>query len=437
MINAVLQQCPAPPGIGKFLKGPWYDSAQLVLLKFGNGSEHWAQMSATTSTLLDSVTIREGEENPARRQQLFETVTQLPKELRRWLLSLQHNGDAVGNALGVVEYAHMQILRKRPLELEQTELIPVAASAKPAVADNALDSIVTGQWFSIDPGEGGPVRARLVLRMEPEGQLLFANQAGIKVLQQSFEDFSRLLASDKVSVLDSGASFSRSLAHAAGIENTADLDTLLSAAVLQARREEEERQRLAQEQQRQEHEQAEQLARDQEAQERLRQESEQAARREQELESEARLALEQQEAEALQREWDEARRLKQERQEAGRSTPAPPAAATITEKAESVETAPEPAPKIRGNDTPESAALTLPMGAWLGFHDGDTPLLAKLAVHDRENNNYIFVNRSGIKMRELNSHELLLLMGNGLVDILETRSNFRDQITRAKSKSED
>ena len=77
------------------------------------------------------------------------------------------------------------------------------------------------------------------------------------------------------------------------------------------------------------------------------------------------------------------------------------------------------------------------MGAWLGFHDGDTPLLAKLAVHDRENNNYIFVNRSGIKMRELNSHELLLLIKKGLVDILETRSNFRDQITRVKSKSED
>ena len=77
------------------------------------------------------------------------------------------------------------------------------------------------------------------------------------------------------------------------------------------------------------------------------------------------------------------------------------------------------------------------MGAWLGFHDGDTPLLAKLAVHDRERDSYIFVNRNGIKMRDLNSQELLRLVDEGLVDILETRSNFRDQISRARNKTDE
>ena len=41
------------------------------------------------------------------------------------------------------------------------------------------------------------------------------------------------------------------------------------------------------------------------------------------------------------------------------------------------------------------------MGAWLGFHDGETPLMAKLAVHDPGSDTYIFVNRQGIKMREI------------------------------------
>ena len=76
------------------------------------------------------------------------------------------------------------------------------------------------------------------------------------------------------------------------------------------------------------------------------------------------------------------------------------------------------------------------MGAWLGFHDGDTPLMAKLAVHDREQDQYIFVNREGIKMRQLSKLELLKLMDSGLVDILQTNSNFRDEVTQARNRFE-
>ena len=77
------------------------------------------------------------------------------------------------------------------------------------------------------------------------------------------------------------------------------------------------------------------------------------------------------------------------------------------------------------------------MGAWLGFHDDDTPMMAKLAVHDRQEDNYIFVNREGIKMRELSKRQLIELMDNGLVDILQTESNFRDKVTRERHKSEE
>ena len=450
MINAALQLFPAPAGIGKFLTGPWYDSAQLVLLKFGQGSPQWAQMSATTTALLDSIQTREDEEKPGSRQQLFETVTQLPRELRRWLLSLQHDGDAVGNALAVVEYAHMQILRKRPLELEQTDLIPVTESGGPAAMQDGLDSASPGQWFSIEGDDGNPLRARLASRMEAEGQLLFANQAGIKVLQQSFEEFARLRQSGKVTSLDSGLSFSRSLARAAGIECVADLDSLLTASVMQARREEEERRRLEQEEQRLEQERIAQLAREQEELLRQQEESEQAARREQQREQQReqaqQVALEEQEAQELQREWDEAQRLKLQRMQAeasptaaAGSAPAPevPTTGKIPAGQQPDGIIPTPGPARPVSPATASPALKLPMGAWLGFHDGDTPLLAKLAVHDLERDNYIFVNRSGIKMRDLNSADLLRLIENGLVDILETRSNFRDQITQAKNKSED
>jgi ribosomal protein S2 len=77
------------------------------------------------------------------------------------------------------------------------------------------------------------------------------------------------------------------------------------------------------------------------------------------------------------------------------------------------------------------------MGAWLGFHDGDKPLMAKLAVHDREKDNYIFVNRKGIKILQLSKEVLLQMMDDGLVDILQTNSTFRDRVTQAQRQTEE
>ena len=76
------------------------------------------------------------------------------------------------------------------------------------------------------------------------------------------------------------------------------------------------------------------------------------------------------------------------------------------------------------------------MGAWLGFHDGETPMMAKLAVYDPRRDNYILVNRKGIAMRELSGAELRALMDEGLVDVLEARSDFRDQVARAREEGQ-
>ena len=77
-------------------------------------------------------------------------------------------------------------------------------------------------------------------------------------------------------------------------------------------------------------------------------------------------------------------------------------------------------------------AVDLPMGSWLGFHDGETPLLAKVALHDPASDMYIFVNREGVKMREISQTQLLALMQQDLVDILETRSSFRSQVSQIR-----
>ena len=101
---------------------------------------------------------------------------------------------------------------------------------------------------------------------------------------------------------------------------------------------------------------------------------------------------------------------------------------------------PEPEPVAPAPQAPPAAGgaatreVDVPMGAWLGFHDGETPIMAKLAVYDPRRDNYIFVNRMGIALRELNRAELLKLMDQGLVDILETRSYFRDEVKRVRGE---
>jgi hypothetical protein len=442
MINAELEKSMVPPRIGEFLKGDWYESAQLVLLKFGAESEQWAKMTETTRTLLDSLQPIEDEDGPERRQHLFETVSRLPREIKRWLLSVQHLSEAMEDATRRVGFAHMQVLRRQPLELELADPIPVAAQETRDTANAALESIEPGQWFCVEKDEGNPLRVQLVSRTEGTGELLFANQAGIRVFQQSFEEFAGLLERGRVSTLDSGASFSRSLAWAAGIESTADLDTLLGEEVVRARQAEEQRQREEQARLQQQLEQAERLEREQQAAEQLRLQTAETAGREPEREQTPaeleELEREQREAAELQREWDEALRRKQER-EAGQAPPPnaiPVSAVGQTDRGPGSAGGPESSAS-RSGSAAAAPELNLLMGTWLGFHDGDTPLLAKLAVHDREQDIYIFVNRSGIKMRQLNSQELLALMASGMVDVLETRSSFRDEISRAKRQSED
>ena len=349
MINACLQEFPAPASIGEFLKGPWFASAQLVLLKFGLDSEQWSKMCETTHTLLDSVqTPQDAPED--RRQHIFEVVTRLPKDIKRLLLSLHHDSDAVSDAVGMIEFAHLRVLRQQPLELETIAAIELPGETIPpgdSERADTLRAIKAGQWFLIDNTDGAAVRVKLSLNMEQQQKLLFTNHAGLKALLLHYAEFADLLTAKKVTRLHQRAGFSTCLARAAGIDTVEALQALTGIVV-------------------------------------------------------------------------------PEPPPVAEAPPSPPAEPTAT-------AAPAPEPRaVKENLNPVQLISGLPMGAWLGFHDGATPLLAKLAVHDKDLDMYLFVNREGLKMREISRRDLLALMEQGQVDILETRSSFRSQVSRAQ-----
>jgi hypothetical protein len=586
MINAALQKYLAPDEIGTFIKGPWYTSAQLLLLKFGADSEQWQKMSTTTETLLDSFQSMEAADD-TRRQHIFEVVTQLPKEMRRWLLSLHHDTEAVNEAMGLVEFAHLRILRRQPLELQHVLPIVVEgehASADDAQSPGAMKKLQEGQWFAVESADG-MVRVQLVLKVEQSQQLLFTNLAGIKVLQLGFTEFGRLLSQGKVKALHSGATFSLCLAHAVGIDSVEILDALASALADSQTLPEPESTAESTAESTVESAEDSGLPLLEESKPKPKPKSKSGSKSAAKSapksvpKTELDLALDSdltlvttplQEAtttaEPVEEIQDQHYRLMSSDEETEAAVPralsniapsvAPgntrdskPAPGTrqpmnkksqgnsgfLAEQAEEIRArggyfvspgaqektaaddvagkargqratnmssqdfldessrfiaadeelvlelpayddsldrlpyaqagsiavlndpgpaavpepapvAPEPVPvpepaanRAPGRETKPALETTqrrinLPMGAWLGFHDGDTPLMARLAVYDLENDYYIFVNRKGVKMRQVSRLELLDLIDNGLVDILETNSNFRDEVTEVRKK---
>ena len=416
MINAALEKYPVPLEIGGFLKGPWYTSAQLLLLKFGVDSEQWEKMSSTTRTLLDSFQNTE-ESDETRRQHIFEVVTQLPKEMRRWLLSLHHDTEAVNESMGLVEFAHLRILRRQPVEL--LHISPIMAEGEHVNAGEtqnpgALKNWHEGQWFSVEIGEEGVVRVQLVLKVEPSQQLLFTNLAGIKVLQLTFPEFQRLITQDKVKALNSGASFSLCLAYAVGIDSVENLDALASA-LAQAQPispPEAKLTSVSRSAPRDRSQLAEQKSLDggylSEQAEAIKARGGYFVQRAQEPEPEADNDTENIIAQAADNDSGP-EHLSEQAGHIAVDQESPPGNAADSQDDRKM-------PVTQGQQERE---IDVPMGAWLGFYDGETPLKARLAVYDLENDHYIFVNRKGIKMRQVGREEMLNLIDKGLIDVLE------------------
>ncbi len=354
-INDALEKYPATPEIGRLLRGPWYDSAQLVLLKFGEDSDEWKSMFATTSRLLES--LQPPDDAPeTQRQQFFESVADIPEQVKRWLLSMQHDNEAVEQIVSEIEYAHLRIMRNQPTQLQSVAAIDPGPAVSPRPdTQAALEGVRPGQWFLIRTRKSDLIRVQLSMIEQDYQQLLFCNQAGIKVQTLDFANFQKLLENGTARPLANEATFSLALVAAAGIDSDEELARLTGGP--------------------------------------------------------------------------EASRAAGPEAQPGASNSEAHAAQAAPGRSLDVAAAEPVAPQLPDTGLPE-----LPMGTWLGFHDVDPPLLAKLALHDKVRRLLIFVNRKGIEQRRLGEEEYLGLIKDGQVDIMEATNNFREQVERARKR---
>ncbi len=451
VINRGLASCELPMAIGEFLKGPWYDSLQLVALRHGIASQEWREISRVNQQLLQSV-----QPSADGRNQSNDALRRLSGELRHWLISLQHDSAAADDAIGLVEYVHLRMSHGQDLGHTHIRPLPVPGEqAGESTGDDPAIMLETGQWYLLEDDDG-ELRAQLSLQLEEGQHLLFTNAVGLKAFDLNRARFLQRLSEGEVRHLAAEDSFSLSLAHAAGIDDQHKLRALIEPGY---RPPESETPPGAQ--------------------------SGTAAGQ---LPDPAADALPAGATEATPEpsldppprptgepaspagEPTVAHRPEPERQPAPAPGPPPPdsgrhagggtteplsrerelelagsaraqredALAPARETRVSAPTPPpQPGQPTRRRRAPPGPEMDVPMGAWLGFHDGETPIMAKLAVYDPRRDNYIFVNRRGIALRELSRSELLELIDEGLVDILETRSYFRDEVQRARERRDD
>lgn len=422
MINAALRQHQIPINIGAFLTGPWFDSSQLVLLRYGVASSQWAGMKKTTEDLLSSFqtnafTEHEIDAQRSSRELTFEAIANLPKEIKRYLLSLQHDRDAVNEALEVIELAHRSVLRRAKLELVTiTPLAEDARTTEPedAETDHIISKLEIGQWFLLKDTEDGTLRVQLALKIDDHRQLLFINHAGLRQRKENYAAFAAMLSNGTSIPLFYENSFSRSLLHV--LEDSTEEDGCSTADTLPN-----EVEGLPIEQTRNAPQDGLKL-----------QEREKENQRQLQRVRDEKFLLEQAETQHKLREQAEAKRLQREKEAAEQFRQEE----YLHRKRERERERARLRDRFKDPSPPEASnEFKLPIGAWIKFHDGDSPLMAKLATYNAEQDNYLFADREGKRLREIDGKEMGKLMEQSLVEFLQTRSTFREDVYREHNKS--
>lgn len=397
-LNDILAKHAVPGSVARFIKSDWYESGVLIIARYGDGSSEWRNFINTTQLLADAVQQVKRDDVQAQ-QRLQNTMQQLPGTLSRQLLSLNPDTDATAGAIGLIEYALLRNMRGEDLGLLEAEPISVSglpANGPPSDQDLAESGIVAGTWYAIDSADGEQ-RLRLAGALLANTQLVFMDFLGARALRKSSTEFTAMLRSGEARALDNPDSFCRAMVEA----------TEKKQRELQATEAHQTEAEVKQEQRRQEEQRAltQQLLGEPPSQAPL---ANAAAHVDEPLRAD--------ESEHTEQHQDTARRDQalQPSSKSNQDNPLPAASSPY-----------------QSNTV---VKLQIPLGTWIGFHDRDPPLMARVAVRDMEKDSYIFTNREGIKLRELTAAQLMALIDRDMVDILERKSNFRETINQMRSE---
>jgi len=218
MINNAMDGKQLTKLIADFLKGPWYESMQLLALNKGLDGEDWQRAAKMTETIIWTYQPMdpEGEDVEAEKQRLYRIIEHLPSEIRELLVALEHDDEESETAVNEIEAEHVTIISGGELTYEQIEPLDVGGDISQSTSVSRIllrkvTNLEPGQWFTYNEHEKS-ARIKLVLKLEDVKQMLFTNRNGMKALQKSFDELAYLMSSSIIKPLNHEAVFSSTFA---------------------------------------------------------------------------------------------------------------------------------------------------------------------------------------------------------------------------------
>lgn len=356
-----------PDKLADFIGGDWFEAGVALAKNLGTDNDVWHQYGEITEQFvaLFGHTDSQPKASDANREEL-------PQRVRKLLEQVGLSNERAKSAGDMLEFL---LLRHASKQTPGKTLAPVMLDgqstedwSRSAIASLSDAGIEPGQWYRIQQPEGVR-RLRLSGAFGHNTYLVFMDFAGARALRLGVDEFANLLRSGEATALDTRQTFSRALVEAAEIKS-------------------------------------EWLAGQQAAQAQAREQASQVAEQDA-----AALASEREAA---------AQRLHDAEQRARGQAEALPA--SQSDSGDRTLSADQPF------DTNTVLQLQIPIGTWLGFHDREPPIMARVAVRDLDKDSYIFTNREGIKLRELTVPQLVTLIERDMVDILERKTSFRETL---------
>jgi len=356
-----------PDKLADFIGGDWFEAGVALAKNLGTDNDVWHQYGEITEQFvaLFGHTDTQPKASDANREEL-------PQRVRKLLEQVGLSNERAKSAGDMLEFL---LLRHASKQTPGKTLAPVMLDgqstedwSKAAITSLSDAGIEPGQWYRIQQPEGVR-RLRLSGAFGHNTYLVFMDFAGARALRLGVDEFANLLRSGEATALDTRQTFSRALVEAAEIKS-------------------------------------EWLAGQQAAQAQAREQASQAAEQDA-----AALASEREAA---------AQRLHDAEQRARGQAEALPA--SQSDSGDRTLSADQPF------DTNTVLQLQIPIGTWLGFHDREPPIMARVAVRDLDKDSYIFTNREGIKLRELTVPQLVTLIERDMADILERKTSFREAL---------
>jgi hypothetical protein len=356
-----------PGKVAEFIGGDWFEAGVALAKNLGTDSDVWQQYGEITEQLVALFGHTDTQSKVA-----AANGDELPHRVRKLLEQVGLSSERAKSAGDMLEYL---LLRHASKQMPDKTLAPVMLDGK-LTEDWSKASVTSlsevgfdqGQWYRIQQPEGVR-RLRLSGAFGHNTYVVFMDFAGARALRLGVDEFANLLRSGEATQLDTRETFSRALVEAAEAKS-------------------------------------EWLAGQQAAQAQAREQASQVA------EQDAVTLASEREATA--------QRLREAEQRARRQSEALPAGQSAS--GDHTLSADKPF------DTNTVLQLQVPIGTWLGFHDRDPPIMARVAVRDLDKDSYIFTNREGIKLRELTVPQLVTLIERDMVDILERKTSFRETL---------